>query len=82
MTQDGLAQAIAPAYTRYIGAWLLEHIASEAGSVTAIERLEAAANTWYAAPIGSVAETDAAGEMYDAIQGLLAEVAPGLGEAA
>ena len=50
--------------------------------MTPIERLEAAANTWHAAPIGSVAENDAAGEMYDAIQGLLAEVAPGLGEAA
>ena len=46
------------------------------------ERLEAAANAWYAAPHDSVAEYDAAGEMYDAIQGLLAEVAPGLGEAA
>jgi DNA (cytosine-5)-methyltransferase 1 len=29
MTQDGLAQAIPPAYTRYIGAVLLEQLASE-----------------------------------------------------
>ena len=32
MTQDGLAQAIPPAYTRYIGARLLEHLASEAAA--------------------------------------------------
>jgi DNA (cytosine-5)-methyltransferase 1 len=29
MTQDGLAQAIPPAYTRFIGARLIEHLASE-----------------------------------------------------
>ena len=57
-------------------------VAAEGAAVSPLERLEAAANAWYAAPHDSVAEYDAAGEMYDAIQGLLAEVAPGLGEAA
>ena len=37
-----------------------------------LARLRAAADTWQAAPIGSEAEWDAAGEMYDAIQALLA----------
>lgn len=32
----------------------------------ALEALRAAADAWYAAPIGSVEESDAAGEMYRA----------------
>lgn len=40
--------------------------------MTPLERLEAAANTWYAAPHDSVAEKDAAGEMYEAARAVLA----------
>lgn len=47
-----------------------------------LERLEAAAQAWFAAPIGSVAEDDAAGEMYQAAQAVLAAAAPELKEAA
>ncbi len=38
-----------------------------------LERLAAAADDWYAAPHDSVAEQDAAGEMYDAARAVLAE---------
>ncbi len=40
--------------------------------MTPLERLEAAANAWYAAPHDSVAESDAAGDMYEAAQAVLA----------
>jgi hypothetical protein len=40
-----------------------------------LERLQAAADAWYAAPHESVAEKDAAGEMYEASQAVLAMAA-------
>lgn len=45
-----------------------------------LERLQAAADAWHAAPIGSVEESDAAGDMYTAAQAVLA--AAGIARAA
>lgn len=44
--------------------------------------LSEAADEWYAAPHGSIAEDDAAGKMYDAAQALLAAAAPEVRRAA
>lgn len=41
-----------------------------------LDALAEAADEWQAAPHGSVAEQDAAGAMYGAIQALLERVAP------
>ena len=57
-------------------------VAADGGRMTPLERLAAALAGWQAAPHDSVAEKDAAGEMYAAGVAVLAEYAPGLKEAA
>jgi hypothetical protein len=48
-------------------------LTAESAAPALLGRLRETADAWQAAPIGSVAESDAAGEMYGAIQALLAE---------
>ena len=50
--------------------------------MTPLERLEAALEAWQDAPHESVAEKDAANEMYAAGVAVLAEYTPGLKEVA
>ena len=64
---------------RCIGSRMVTRPVSEASP---LERLAAALAGWQAAPHDSVAEKDAAGEMYAAGVAVLAEYAPGLKEAA
>lgn len=70
-----------PAAWVLVTAWLderetsavpLRMIQGELRTDAGLERLQAAADAWYAAPHDSVAEKDAAGEMYEAAQVVLA----------